>query len=120
MSLIMIVDDAYTIRGPLRLALEELGHEVVDFENGKFAISHARENLVDLVITDLNMPIMSGMTLIASLRRLESYKTIPILVLTTESADGKKNKARGLGATGWLTKPFTKERIRKALEKTLE
>ncbi len=119
MSKIIIVDDAYTIRGPLRLILEELGHEVIDFENGKLALDYCRKESSDLVITDLNMPVMNGMTLIASLNKIETYKTIPILVLTTESADHKKNKAKILGATGWITKPFTEERIKKALNKTL-
>lgn len=119
MSKIMTVDDAAAIREPLKMVLEELGHEVVTFENGKQAIDYARKENVDLVITDLNMPEMNGMALIASLRRLDSYKTIPILVMTTESADYKKNKARSVGATGWLTKPFSQERIEAALKKTL-
>ncbi len=119
MAQIIIVDDSIGIRTPLKLILEEYGHEVFAFENGKLALDFATENVLDLVITDLNMPVMNGMTLIARLRKLPGYQTTPILVLTTESVDRKKNKARALGATGWITKPFTQDRIKKALDKTL-
>ena len=119
MAQIIIVDDSVAIRMPLRLILEESGHEVFDFEDGKQALEFARGHVVDLVITDLNMPVMNGMALIASLRKHSDYKIIPILVLTTESVDHKKNKAKALGATGWITKPFSQERIKKALDKTL-
>ena len=119
MAQIIIVDDSVAIRMPLRLILEESGHEVFDFEDGKQALEFARGHVVDLVITDLNMPVMNGMALIASLRKHSDYKSIPILVLTTESVDHKKNKAKTLGATGWITKPFSQERIKKALDKTL-
>jgi len=119
MAKVLTVDDAATIRGPLKLILEELGHQVFDFENGKDALEFARNEKVDLVITDLNMPEMNGMALIASLRRLDDYKNIPILVMTTESSAFKKNKAKSLGASGWLTKPFTQERIESALIKTV-
>ncbi len=119
MAQIIIVDDSISVRTPLRVILENFGHEVFDFEDGKQAREFTRTKTVDLVITDLNMPIMNGMTLVASLRSSEEYKSIPILILTTEFSDRKKSKARSLGATGWLTKPFTEERIKKALEKTL-
>lgn len=119
MARILTVDDAATIRSPLKLILEELGHQVFDFENGRQALNFAREEVVDLVITDLNMPEMNGMALIASLRRLDSYKSTPILVMTTESSDFKKKKAKSLGASGWLTKPFNQARIESALTKTI-
>jgi len=119
MAQIMIVDDSVAIRMPLKLILEELGHDVNAFEDGRQALDFARGEVVDLVITDLNMPVMNGMALIASLRKNSDYSSVPILVLTTETVEHKKNKAKTLGATGWIAKPFSPERIKKALEKTL-
>jgi len=119
MAKIIIVDDSAAIRMPLKLILEEYGHEVFAFEDGRQALDYARGEVVDLVITDLNMPVMNGMALIASLRKHSDYKSIPILVLTTETVDHKKNKAKALGATGWIAKPFSQDRIKKALDKIL-
>jgi len=120
MARIMAVDDALAIRSAVNLILSHHGHDVFMFENGKDAIDFARNESVDLVITDLNMPEMNGMSLIASLRRLETYKHIPILIMTTETADYKKKKGKSVGATGWIAKPFTEERIVKALDKVLK
>jgi two-component system chemotaxis response regulator CheY len=119
MARILIVDDSLAIRRPLELILIELGHHPFAFEDGKRALDFARKESVELVITDINMPVLDGFTLVASLRRLELYKNIPILMLTTESSDDKKTKAKRLGATGWITKPFTLERLKAALKKTL-
>ena len=119
MARIMAVDDALTIRKAIELILTVNGHKALIFENGKEALHFARTESVDLVITDLNMPEMNGMSLISNLRRLDDYRTIPILVMTTESAEYKKKKAKTVGATGWIMKPFTEERILKALSKVL-
>ena len=119
MARIMAVDDARAIRSAIEFILKQHGHQVLLFENGKQALDFARKETVDLVITDLNMPEMGGMGLITSLRKLDSYKATPILIMTTESADYKKNKAKTAGATGWITKPFTEDRITAALKKTL-
>jgi len=119
MARIMAVDDALAIRQAVELILKQHGHQVFMFEDGKQALDFARTETVDLVITDLNMPEMNGMSLITGLRRLDSYKSTPILIMTTESADYKKKKAKTVGATGWIMKPFTEERIANALKKTL-
>ena len=119
MARILAVDDALAIRCAIEHILTTYGHDVFLFENGKEALKFARNEDVDLVITDLNMPEMNGMSLITSLRRIESYKRIPILIMTTESSDYKKKKGKSVGATGWITKPFTEERIKAALNKVL-
>ena len=115
----MAVDDALAIRSAVSLILSHRGHEVFIFEHGKDTLEFARDNSVDLVITDLNMAEMNGMSLITNLRRLENYAHIPILIMTTETADYKKKKGKSVGATGWIAKPFTEERILKALNKVL-
>ena len=119
MARMMAVDDALSIRSAIKTILTSLGHEVELFENGREAIAFARGQSVDMVITDLNMPEMNGMTLISTLRRLDAYKHVPILIMTTETADYKKKKAKSVGATGWIAKPFSEERINKAVQKCL-
>lgn len=117
MARILAVDDALSIRSALGLILKQHGHDVVLFENGRDALEFARNESVDMVITDLNMPEMSGMSLIGHLRRIDTYNYVPILVMTTETSDYKKKKARSVGANGWIAKPFTEERIINAVKK---
>ncbi len=119
MASIMAVDDSAAIRTLMQVVLEGAGHTVFLFENGRLALDFARGHSVDLVITDLNMPEMGGMSLVGHLRRLEAYKSKPILVITTETADYKKQKAKSTGATGWIAKPVDKDRLLKAIERTV-
>jgi two-component system chemotaxis response regulator CheY len=119
MAHILAVDDAQVIRELVKTVLEAQGHQVTTAEDGREAMNFARENSVDLVISDLNMPNMSGMNLVASLRRLEHYAHTPILIMTTEADDYKKKKAKASGATGWIQKPVTQERLVAAVTKTV-
>ena len=120
MASILAVDDSPAIRSLMEVVLEGAGHTVFLKENGREALNFARSHTVDLVITDLNMPEMGGMSLVGHLRRLDEYKTTPILVITTETADYKKQKAKSTGATGWIAKPVDKDRLLKAVEKTVQ
>ncbi len=106
MARILTADDSYAIRRPLEAMLTELGHQVFAFEDGKQALDFARKEAVDLVITDINMPVMDGFVLISSLRRLEAYKTIPILMLTTESSEEKKQRLNVLAQPAGLLSHF--------------
>lgn len=119
MATILAADDSVAIRKVLEALLTGMGHEVVLANDGQEAIDFARENVVDLVITDLNMPIKGGMSVVNTLRQWDTYKHVPILVLTTETGDYKKKKARSLGASGWISKPITEERLQKAIKATL-
>lgn len=119
MAHILAVDDALVIRELVRTVLEANGHQVSTANDGREAMAFARENSVDLVISDLNMPNMSGMNLVASLRHLESYAKTPILIMTTEVDEYKKKKAKSSGATGWIQKPVTAERLLAAVQKTV-
>ncbi|MEY8205839.1 MAG: response regulator [Bermanella sp.] len=119
MANIIAVDDSVAIRTLMQVVLESAGHTVFLFENGRLALDFARGHNVDLVITDLNMPEMGGMSLVSHLRRLDEYKTKPILVITTETADYKKQKAKTIGATGWIAKPVDKDRLLRAVERTI-
>jgi len=119
MAKILSVDDSLAIRGSMKLILSGHGHEVILCEDGREALNYARDNSVDMVITDLNMPEMNGMRLFSNLRLLDNYRTLPILIMTTETADYKKKKAKSVGATGWIAKPFDEARLIKAVNKVL-
>jgi two-component system chemotaxis response regulator CheY len=119
MARILSVDDSRTIRDLVSTILKAEGHEVVVAEDGMKAMEIARTETFDLVLSDINMPVMSGISLISKLRNLAGYEYIPIVMLTTEGGDYKKNKAKISGATGWLQKPFTPERLVTAVNKLL-
>jgi len=108
---IMTVDDSATMRQMVRATLESAGYQVVQAADGQEALDYARDNAVDLVIADVNMPRMDGITLISELRLLPSYRLIPLLMLTTESGQDKKLEAKRAGATGWIVKPFNPDQL---------
>lgn len=115
MAKILCVDDSLAIRRLIKQILEDQGHEVTLAEDGVQAMDFARDNVVDLVLSDVNMPNMSGSGLVSKLRRLPSYGSIPIVMVTTESDGYKKDKLKSLGANGWLRKPFTEEQMNKVI-----
>lgn len=119
MATILAVDDMRSMRDLVKSVLEKRGHQVITQEDGVEALNYAKSNSVDLVITDINMPNMTGLTLAGELRKLPSYHKTPILMLTTEDADVKKQEARTVGANGWIQKPFNPERLVNAVEKTM-
>jgi len=113
---ILIVDDSTMLRDMLSYALNEGGYSsVTEAIDGVDGLAKAKEIQFDLVITDINMPNMDGLTLVSELRKLESYSTTPILVLTTERGDEMKAKGKAAGATGWIVKPFIPDQLLKAV-----
>lgn len=111
MAAILAVDDSSSIRNMVKRILETGGYEVVVAEDGVNAMEVARSRTFDMVLTDINMPNMTGISLVSKLRRLQHYQDIPIVMVTTEDEDYKKQKAKNQGANGWLQKPFTQERL---------
>lgn len=103
---ILIVDDSTTVRTMVSFTLRDAGYDVVEAVNGQDALDKLATHAVDLIVTDLNMPIMDGITLIGNARALPQTKYTPILMLTTEGLPEMKKKGREAGATGWLVKPF--------------
>jgi two-component system chemotaxis response regulator CheY len=93
------------------------GHVVHDAEDGVIALDWLNRHIPDLVITDINMPNMDGFGLIEALRKQDRYRDMPILVLSTESSDEKKARARDAGATGWIVKPFDPEKLAAAVRR---
>jgi two-component system, chemotaxis family, chemotaxis protein CheY len=109
--LILTVDDSPSIRQMTQLTLSGAGYEVAQASDGMEALDYARNHVVDLVLTDVNMPGMDGISLIRELRLLPAYKRVPMLILTTESAQDVKMQGKAAGATGWLTKPFKPDQL---------
>lgn len=111
MAKILVVDDSNSIRDMVSFTLKNAGYETVEAKDGQEGLNKAKTSSFDLVISDVNMPIMNGITLCQELRKLPSFKFTPILMLTTESSGDMKQKGKAAGATGWLVKPFNPEKL---------
>lgn len=107
----MTVDDSRTMRDMVAFTLRGAGFEVSMAEDGQQALTLLKTTTVDVLITDMNMPVMDGVTLIRALRADAKWRALPILMLTTESDPAKKAEGRTAGATGWLVKPFNPEKL---------
>jgi len=113
---LLIVDDSTMLRDMLSYALNEGGYsDVVEAVDGVDGLEKAKSAQCDLIITDINMPNMDGLTFVAELRKLSEYSKTPILVLTTERSDEMKTKGKAAGATGWIVKPFVPDQLLKAV-----
>jgi len=113
---LLIVDDSTMLRDMLSYALNEGGYDdVSDAVDGLDGLNKAKSEQFDLVITDVNMPNMDGLTFVKELRQLSQYQKTPILVLTTERSDEMKSKGKAAGATGWIVKPFVPDQLLKAV-----
>jgi two-component system chemotaxis response regulator CheY len=113
---IMTVDDSPTIRQMLGMALKGAGYEVVEAENGKDALSKLESEKVSMLITDLNMPEMNGIDLIRSVRQSPGLRFLPIIMLTTETQEAKRQAGKAAGASGWIVKPFKPEQLLKVVQ----
>jgi two-component system chemotaxis response regulator CheY len=112
---ILTIDDSRTMRDMLRLTLTDAGYRVIQAVDGLEGLAVLRNEGPDAVITDINMPVLDGFGFIEKARADERFRDIPILVLTTESTASMKDRARGAGATGWITKPFDPQKLKDAL-----
>jgi two-component system, chemotaxis family, chemotaxis protein CheY len=110
-KMILTVDDSPSIRLMMKLTLTGEGYDVMQATDGVEALQWARQQVADLVLTDINMPNMDGLTLIKELRALPGYKSVPMLILTTESGADRKVLGKSNGATGWLVKPFDNRQL---------
>jgi len=119
MATILTVDDTASMRQMISFTLHSVGHEVIQASDGQEALKVIEGKKVDLVIADINMPNMDGITLLKSLRALADYKFTPILMLTTESQETKRQQGKVAGATGWIVKPFNPEQLLTVVKKVL-
>ena len=116
---ILIVDDSSLIRSQLRAALEAKGVRVVEAENGSEGLWRARENICDLIIADIHMPVMDGIRMVEELRKIPEYVTTPIFILTSDAALSRAEEGKKAGANAWILKPVKTELLWKAIEKAL-
>ncbi|MEM5474648.1 response regulator [Hoeflea sp. AS60] len=116
---ILTVDDSASIRMTTRIALTTAGYSVTEAVDGADGLEKMKVGSFDLIVTDINMPNMDGLTMIRNLRQLPAYMGTPVIFLTTESDGELKQQAKAAGATGWLTKPFDPESLVKIARKVL-
>jgi two-component system, chemotaxis family, chemotaxis protein CheY len=115
---ILTVDDSASIRQMVKFTLSYAGYTVIEAVDGNDALTKLT-NGVNLVITDLNMPNLDGIGLIRKVRANPLFKGIPIIMLTTESHDSRKQEGKAAGATGWIVKPFATQQLLAVVKKVL-
>lgn len=116
---ILAVDDSASMRQMVSFTLKSAGYDVTEAEDGKVALDLAQKEKFRVVLADVNMPNMDGLSLVRALRALPDYKFTPLLMLTTESTPEKKQEGKAAGATGWLVKPFNPEQLLATLQRVL-
>ena len=114
---VMIVDDSGSFRTVVRLALQKAGYGVVEAVDGKDAVSKLTGQKLNLIVCDVNMPNMDGLSFLRHLKGTGAYKFVPVIMLTTESQESKKAEGRAAGARAWITKPFQPSTLVEAVNK---
>jgi len=115
----LCVDDSATVRKIIGMALSEAGHGAVEAENGKVALEKLAASAPDCIILDINMPVMGGIDFLREKAKLSSAASIPVIVLTTQDEEALRTEAMGLGANGFLAKPFDKTALLSAISRIL-
>ena len=116
---VLTVDDSASLRMAIRIALTGAGYKVTEAGDGREGLAKAQSERFDMILTDLNMPNMDGLSMIREIRKLSTQTGVPIVFLTTESDDSMKQQAKMAGATGWLVKPFVPEQLLRVVQKVL-
>jgi len=119
MTKILAVDDSASMRQMVNFTLTGAGYQVKDAADGQQALDLAKQEQFDIVVSDVNMPVMDGITLISELRKLPQYRRTPLLMLTTETSTEKKMQGKQAGATGWIVKPFNPEQLLKTIARVI-
>lgn len=118
-KVILTVDDSPSIRQMVSFSLKSAGYEVIEAVDGQDGLDKAKSKSVNLILSDQNMPKMDGLSMIKALRAMPQYKSVPILMLTTESSDAMKAQGKAAGATGWLVKPFDPQKLLEVVKKVI-
>ncbi len=119
MATVLVVDDSVSMRQMVSVTLKSAGFNVEEAGDGQQALQKAQGSSFDLVLSDINMPVMNGIDLVKKLRTLASYRFTPILILTTESGGDMKGAGKAAGATGWIVKPFNPEQLLATVKKVV-
>lgn len=116
---ILVVDDSASLRQVVAIALKGAGYDVIEACDGKDALSKLTGQKVHLIISDVNMPNMDGITMVKEVKQMAAYKFTPIIMLTTESQESKKAEGQAAGAKAWVVKPFKPEQMLQAVSKLI-
>lgn len=119
MAEILIVEDSASMRQLASFTLKSTGHSITEAVDGMDGLNKAGSKQYDAILTDMNMPQMNGIDMVAKLRAQPNYKTTPIIMLTTESSAEEKQKGKSVGVTGWIVKPFQPEKLVEAFKRIL-
>lgn len=114
---IMIVDDSASLRQVVSIALKGAGYEVLEACDGKDALNKLDGRKLHLIISDVNMPNMDGLTFLKAAKQIPAYKFTPVIMLTTEASDAKKQEGQAAGARAWVVKPFQPAQMLNAVSK---
>jgi two-component system chemotaxis response regulator CheY len=114
---IMIVDDSASMRRVVGIALKGAGYDVIEGVDGKDALSKLKGQKVHMIISDVNMPVMDGITFLKAVKQMPAYKFTPVIMLTTESEESKKREGQAAGARAWVVKPFQPEQLIGAVQR---
>jgi two-component system chemotaxis response regulator CheY len=116
---VMVVDDSTTLRQVVSITLARAGYETIEAKDGADALRKLDGRKINLIICDVYMPNMDGISFIKEMKKLPDYKFTPVIMLTTESQEEKKMEGKAAGAKAWIVKPFKPEQILSAVEKVL-
>ena len=116
---IMVVDDSASLRQVVSIALKGAGFDVIEGCDGKDALSKINGQKIHLIISDVNMPNMDGITFVKEVKKMTNYKFTPIIMLTTESQEAKKQEGQAAGAKAWVVKPFQPAQMLAAVSKLI-
>lgn len=114
---IMVVDDSASMRQVVSIALKGAGYAVIEGKDGKDALTKLTGEKIHLIISDVNMPNMDGITFVKHVKQMPNYKFTPIIMLTTESEESKKSEGQAAGARAWVVKPFKQDQLLTAVQK---
>ena len=118
-KLIMVIDDSASLRQVVSIALKTAGFDVLEAADGKDALGKLDGRKIHLMICDVNMPVMDGITFVTVAKKLPGYRFVPIIMLTTESRESRKQEGQDAGAKAWVVKPFRPEQMLQAVTKLI-
>jgi len=119
MATILVVDDSASLRQVVAISLQGKGYDVIQAENGKDALHKLDGKKINLVISDVNMPVMDGLSFVTEMKKLPRYRFTPVIMLTTEAGSDMKNRGRAAGVKAWVVKPFKPEQMLTAVAKLI-
>jgi two-component system chemotaxis response regulator CheY len=116
---ILLVDDSASVRTVAGIALRSAGYEVLEASNGQEGLSKLNGDKIHLIISDVNMPVMDGITFLKEVKKHPNYRFTPVIMLTTEAGEDKKQEGRAAGAKAWIVKPFQPQLMLDAVSKLI-